>query len=120
MNPDDAMTDVAKITDRAGAAACFGAAVSAGEHTVIPVADVSYGFGFGWGGGNDPQSAAAGNGGAAGGGARSRGVAVIDVSPSGVRILPIEDQTSIRLAGIAFAGTALAVGTRTLLKMIGR
>jgi uncharacterized spore protein YtfJ len=117
MNADSvvtAMDEVARIPEHAGAAVCFGTPVTAGERTVIPVAEVSYGLGFGWGGGGDGQ----GRGGGAGGGTRSRAVAVIEVSPDSVRILPIEDHTAIRLAGMAFAATTSALVSRTLLKLL--
>lgn len=52
------------------------------------------------------------------GAARSRAVAVIEVSPDSVRVLPIEDYTQIRLAGIAFVSATAAVVARTLLKLV--
>lgn len=113
--PETALDEVARLPERAGAQACFGSPVTAGDRTVIPVAEVSYGLGFGWGGGGDAQGS---GGGGAGGGARSRAVAVIDVSPEAVRILPIEDYTQLRLAGIAFAGASAALVSRTLLKLV--
>jgi uncharacterized spore protein YtfJ len=116
MIPETAMDQISRIPEHAGASACFGTPVSAGERTVIPVAEVQYGLGMGWGG-TDAEGGHAGGGGA-GGGVRSRAVAVIDVSPDAVRIIPIEDYTAIRLAGIAFAATAAALGSRTLLKLI--
>jgi uncharacterized spore protein YtfJ len=116
---EQAIADITRIPDRAGAATCFGAAVTSGDHTVIPVADVAYAFGFGYGRGHDAASGNEGRGGGGGGGgARSRGVAVIDVSPQGVRILPIEDQTSIRLASITLATASTAIVARTLLKLL--
>lgn len=118
MSNEDNLAEVARIPDRASAAACFGAPVSSGERTVIPVADVSYGFGFAWGGSEPAEGTPGGRGGGAGGGAHTRGIAVIDVGPSGVTILPIEDQTSIRLAGITFASAATAIVARTLLRLI--
>lgn len=111
-----AMDEVARIPEHSGAAVCFGTPVTAGERTVIPVAEVAYGLGFGWGGGGDDQGR--GGGGGAGGGTRSRAVAVIEVSPDAVRILPIEDHTAIRLAGMAFAATTSALVSRTLLKLL--
>ena len=122
MDNEDTLAEVARIPDRASAAACFGAPITSGEHTVIPVADVAYGFGLGWGGSHPPATPGApggrGAGGAGGGGVRTRGIAVIEVAPGGVRILPIEDQTAIRLASIAFASAAIAITARTLLKLI--
>lgn len=118
MNTDEAIAAVARIPERAGAAACFGEAVSHSDRTVIPVAEVSYGFGFGFGRGTGPTGEGEGGGGAGGGGARSRGIAAIDIGPSGVRVLPVEDQTAIRLASITFASTATAIVARTLLKLL--
>ena|SRR5690606_29346160 len=119
-----AMAEVAQVSERASASSCFGTAVSAGDRTVIPVADVSYGFGFGFGGGtdtserNDGDAPTSGFGGGGGAGARTRGIAVIEVAPDGVRIHPVYDQTAITLAGITLATTAAAVASRTLLKLI--
>lgn len=113
-----ALDRIARIPEFAGASACFGNAVSVGERTVIPVAEVQYGLGFGWGGGRDAKADSAGSGGGAGGGARSRAVAVIEVAPDSVRVLPIEDYTQIRLAGIAFVGATVALVARSFLKLI--
>ena len=43
---------------------------------------------------------------------------MIHVSPGGVEVQAIRDETAITLAGIAFAGTALAIAARTLNKLI--
>lgn len=118
MNTDEAIAAVARIPERAGAGACFGDAVAHGDRTVIPVAEVNYGFGFGFGRGAGPRGEGEGGGGGGGGGARSRGIAAIEVGPGGARILPIEDQTALRLATITFASTATAIVARTLLKLL--
>ncbi|MFA7248670.1 MAG: spore germination protein GerW family protein [Dehalococcoidia bacterium] len=118
MATEDALAEVTRIPDRANAAACFGTPVISGDRTVIPVADIVYGFGLGWGGSEASDKAPAGHGGGGGAGARTRAIAVIEVAPGGVRILPIEDQTSIRMAAIAFASAATAILARTLLKLI--
>jgi len=115
---EDTLAEVTRIPDRATAAACFGAPVTSGDRTVIPVADIQYGFGVGWGGSNQVPGTPGGHGGGAGGGARTRAIAVIEVAPGGVRILPIEDQTSIRIAAITFASAATAILARTMLKLI--
>jgi len=115
--PAAALDRVASLPEHAGASACFGQAVTAGDRTIIPVAEVHYGLGFGWGGGVDPNNGS-GSGGGAGGGARSRAIAVIELSPDSVRVVPIEDHTQIRLASIAFVSTTAALLARTLLKLI--
>ena len=57
-----ALDQLAKLPEFAGASACFGHAVTAGERTVIPVAEVQYGLGFGWGGGRDAKTDNVGTG----------------------------------------------------------
>jgi uncharacterized spore protein YtfJ len=116
MDSAEAIKELAQVPERTSAAHCFGEPVSAGERTVIPVAEVAYGVGFGWGGGGDAESKGSGGGGGAGG--RARGVAVIELSPDGVRIHPVFDQTAITLAGLTFASSATAIASRTLLKLI--
>jgi uncharacterized spore protein YtfJ len=118
MEPPEALKGLATIPERATAAACFGPAATIGDRTVIPVAEIYYGFGVGWGGGSDPATKAEGGGGGGGGGARARGVAVIELSPEGVRIHAVRDDTAITLAGIAFASVATAIVARTLLRLI--
>jgi len=119
MEPSEAVSELSKIPERTGAQSCFGMPVSAGERTVIPVAEVIYGFGFGWGGTGDDQDHGDdfGSGGAGGGGSRARGVAVIEVSPDGVAIHPVRDRTAIQLAQFAFLSAAAAVLSRTLIKL---
>lgn len=120
MQPPDVFRDLAQIPERATAGSCFGAPTTAGERTVIPVAEVLYGLGVGWGGGVAKREEAedSGGGGGGGGGSRIRGVAVIEVAPDGVRVHPVRDETSIVLAGIALASASSAIVARTLLKLI--
>ena len=119
MEPSEAVSELSKMPERTGAQSCFGMPVSAGERTVIPVAEVTYGFGFGWGsgGGEQDEGDDFGSGGAGGGGSRARGVAVIEVSPDGVAIHPVRDRTAIQLAQFAFLSAAAAVLSRTLIKL---
>ena len=120
MEPPQGLSSLTNIPERATAASCFGAAATAGDRTVIPVAEVWYGLGFGWGGGQSERDGVEneGSGGGGGGGSRVRGVAVIEVAPDGVRVHPIVDQTAVALAGIAFASAAVAITARMLLKQI--
>ena len=119
MEPSEAVSELSKMPERTGAQSCFGMPVSAGERTVIPVAEVTYGFGFGWGsgGGEQDEGEDFGSGGAGAGGSRARGVAVIEVSPDGVAIHPVRDRTAIQLAQFAFLSAAAAVLSRTLIKL---
>jgi uncharacterized spore protein YtfJ len=120
MEATEAVAELARMPEHTGAGTCFGMPISAGDRTVIPVAEVMYGFGFGWGaGGNDATDAEDyGSGGGGGGGTKARGVAVIEVSPGGVQIHPVRDKTAITLAQIALASSATAIVSRTLLKLI--
>jgi uncharacterized spore protein YtfJ len=104
--------------------AAFGDPVTAGEQTVISVAEVSHGMGFGYGSGygegalppgaegQEPiPSTGGGSGGAGGGGAFSRPVAAIVIAPDGVRVEPIVDVTKVVLAFFTMFGTIfLTVG----------
>lgn len=88
----------------------FGEPIKEGDQTVIPVANVSYGFGFGggWGSGvaeveDDAQPANAGEGGGQGGGAagKAKPVGVMRITAEGVDFEPVTDPKKIALAGIA-------------------
>ena len=120
MEPTEAVAELARMPEHVGAGTCFGMPVSAGDRTVIPVAEVVYGFGFGWGSGGDEGAEGEdyGTGGGGGGGSKARGVAVIEVSPGGVQIHPVRDRTAIALAQLAFASSAAALLSRTLIKLI--
>ncbi len=120
MELPEALNHLAQAPERANASSCFGTPVTAGDRTVIPVAEVTYGVGFGFGAGSGDSQDETGSGGGGGGGAggRARGVAVIEIGPDGTRVLPVHDQTAITLAGLSFAAAATAIASRTLLKLI--
>ena len=94
--------------------AVYGTPVKQRETLIIPAAEVVAISGFGGGQGYcGPENGAAPSGGAGGGGggggsAHARPVAVIIISPEGVRVEPVFDLTKIALAGVTFA--AFAVG----------
>ncbi|MCC6237578.1 MAG: sporulation protein YtfJ [Dehalococcoidia bacterium] len=119
MQPAPTLRALESIPDHATVAACFGTPTTAGDRTVIPVAEVYYGFGFGWGSGSDAQTTSEGGGAGGGGGVRTRGVAVVELSPDGVRVIPIRDYTSIALAALTFASAATLIVARTLVKLRG-
>lgn len=118
MEPRDQLRAIESIPEHASVDTCFGAPTTVGDRTVIPVSEVYYGLGLGWGGGSDARTQSEGGGGGGGGGARARGVAVIEVGPDGVRVIPVRDQTAIALAGITFASVATAIVARTVLKLV--
>ncbi len=122
MTQEDRFRELSQIPERANAAACFGEPVTSGDRTAIPVAQVNYGMGFGYGNGGerptDSGSVSLGGGGGGGGGSSSRAIAVIEVSPDGVQVIPIQDHTSIALAGITLGGTAIALVSNMMIKLI--
>ena len=115
----EGMDELASIPGRVTAAACFGEAQAVGDQVVIPVAEVVYGLGFGYGyNGAEGASEHGRAGGGGGGGGRARAVAVIRVSPEGVEVHPVRDETAITLAGIALVSAATVIVARTLRKLI--
>lgn len=117
MESNDVMTELARLPERIAATSCFGDPITSGDRTVIPVATVSYGFGFGSGGGQSHEGET-GNGAGGGGGARTRGIGAIEVSPDGVRVHTLRDETRIAMAGIALAFVATIIIARTLVKLV--
>ena len=87
-----------RVAGRVTADDVFGPVVDAGEWKVLTAAAVerSGGFGFGGGGGNE-----GGVGGGGGGTASGRPVAVIEVSPAGVKVTPVLDFTRLGIAVVA-------------------
>lgn len=90
------------------AAEVFSPPTTVGDTTVITAAvvETAGGFGFGGGAGVDADG---GGGGGGGGSTQGRPVAVIEVSPAGVRVRPILDLTRI---GIAVIATLVAMRRR--------
>lgn len=92
----------------------FGEPVTQGGVTVIPVAEVRYGFGFGGGGGEDEDGE---TGGAGGGGAVSaRPIGFVELRDGAARFEPIVDVTRIATVGTVVGGLAIAVVLRRLLR----
>lgn len=104
--------------DRIGAAArvdaVVGQPVVAGDRTVLPLAETFYagGYGGGVGTGSTPsesdanRAASSGGGSGYGGGgtAKARPVAIVEISPDGVRVVPVFDWTSLGIAAVATLG----------------
>ena len=112
-------TTLDKFLSAANVEAVYSSPISQGENVVIPAAEVLsiVGFGLGSGGGSQgttESSNASGSGGGGGGGGRvlSRPVAVIIMSPDGVRVEPIVDVTKIALAVFTTVGFMATVLTR--------
>ena len=102
---------VAQISDEANVARVFGQPHVLEGRTLIPVAEVTYGFGGGFGisGSEDLEETevdeeAVAQGGGGGAGAKARPLAYIEVRPEGTVIRAIEDEQKIALAGILLTG----------------
>ena len=104
----DIFNKITGVSDEANVNMVFGEPQTHGERTLIPVAEVSYGFGAGYGfgeadeEGEEPAEGEAefGAGGGGGAGAKVRPLAYIEVGPEGTRIQPIEDEQATNIAGI--------------------
>ncbi|MEA2640368.1 MAG: hypothetical protein QOF51_1762 [Chloroflexota bacterium] len=119
MNEDSApQNEIARrVTDTvrngANVEVVYGTPVVQGDHTIIPVARVSYGFGFGGGSGSGPDGAEVGSGigGGGGGGVSAVPVAVIEIGPDGTHIRPIYDVNSLLRLVLVIAGMLLIART---------
>jgi uncharacterized spore protein YtfJ len=109
------------------ASSVFGEPTREGATTVIPVAEVMYGFGAGGGYGKPPAGEAAavgeaaaeqdtgeGGGSGGGGGGRAKPLGYIRLDADGAHFDPIQDQSRIALAGIAMVAWAIFWVTATI------
>ncbi|HEY8491756.1 MAG TPA: spore germination protein GerW family protein [Dehalococcoidia bacterium] len=106
------------VPERATVRTVFGEPIRIGERTIIPVAQVSYMVGFGMGRGTGPGAGGgpASSGGGGGGGTRvqAKPLALCEVSPDGVRMIPVMDQTRIAVWGIVSGMVMLWLITRLI------
>jgi uncharacterized spore protein YtfJ len=89
---------IEEMIDRLNAQTVFGEPTSAGDATVIPVAEVSMGFGYGSGSGSRTDQTVGGGGSGGGGGGRARPVGYIEVRPEGVVYRPIIDRPRLMVS----------------------
>jgi len=95
-----------KFMEAARVEAVVGTPIKHGDSLVIPTAEVFNAMGFGMGAGQvkDDDDSGRGGGGGGGGQALARPVAVIVMTPTGVRVEPVVDVTKIALAAFTAAG----------------
>ncbi len=105
---------------KASTQAVYGQPVTVGERTIIPVADIKYGFGLGYGEAPKPTDEAdetptsSGSGGGGGGGVAARPVAVIVVTDEKVTVEPVIDEGRVALAGILTGAWTIFWAARTI------
>jgi uncharacterized spore protein YtfJ len=123
-----AQESIAQCVATAGATDVYGQPITHGDTLVIPAAEVLRIFGMGYGGGTSKEAKVGeekeekeqeeeentGSGGGGGGKTFSRPVAVIVVTPQGVKVEPVIDLTKIVLAIITVWGFILAMVVRML------
>ncbi len=95
---------VRTLGDIASPRAVFGEPVQRGDVQVIPCAEVFGAMGSGGGSGHEQDD----EGGGGGGTARGRPVAAIVITPHGVRVEPVLDQTKVWLAALTTLAFVLA------------
>lgn len=100
---------IEQMLAKIGVQTVFGEAITEQGSTVIPVAEVTYGFGYGGGYGRSDEAqaqstdpTAKGEGGGSGGGAggKAKPCGYIRITADGVTYEPITDETRIPIAGI--------------------
>lgn len=113
---DTLMTRIRDMQADAAVKAVFGEPVEVRGRTVVPVAEVRYGFGMGMGrgghhereaDGEEGSAGARGGGGGGGGGASIRPLAVLEITDRETKVTPVVDVTRIALAGIGLAAWAV-------------
>jgi len=109
-----------KFLDAASVDHVYSEPVKYGDTVVIPAAEVlsaaGFGYGFGSGSSGEEEEGEGGSGEGAGGGGGgrvlARPVAVVVVSPEGVRVEPVADRTKVLLALITTLGFMFSVLAR--------
>ncbi len=125
----DSFADMRK---KANVNAVFGKPVTAEDRTIIPVAEIGYGFAMGFGQGPAAEEETAeeaaeetgggggAGGGGAGGGVKARPLAIVEVTPEGTWVKPIVDEQKVTLAGAMLAGWVVFCLARALVKIFGQ
>lgn len=101
----------------------FGPPQTMGDRTIIPVAEVAYAFGGGFGKGKkkepaEGEEAPEGEGGGGGGRVKARPVAVLEVTPEGLCVVPIRDETKMEIAKLTAVTVGICMACRTMGKMM--
>ena len=119
MAVDNMIKDIADhLTEASSVDAVFGEPKQIGEKTLIPIATVAIGFAAGGGEGKNADSgeepAQEGSGGGGGGVGRAKPLAVLEVTETETRLIPIIDTTRVILASLTLAGTVIWMITKII------
>ena len=125
MSIDKLFDSIEQAREAANWQAAFGEPQVIDDKTIIPVAQVSYGFGLGFGrGGQEPEEdgelESGGEGGGGGGGASAKPYGVIVVTPDNVYFEEVEDSSKIAVMGIVMVAFSIFQVSKTLRVIFGR
>jgi uncharacterized spore protein YtfJ len=114
---------IEKTREAANWQAAFGEPLVVEDRTIIPVAQVSYGFGLGFGTPAEPQEegdpADGPEGGGGGSGVSAKPLGAIVVTPERVYFEPVGDQSKIALFGMGVAVLFILQLAKTLRAIFG-
>lgn len=115
---------IEQARDAANWNSAFGEPQVVGDRTIIPVAQVAYGFGLGFGsGGPAPEdeegSGAGGEGAGGGGGASAKPCGAIVVTPEEAYFEDARDDNKVAIAGILFSAFLVYQVAKTLRVLFG-
>jgi uncharacterized spore protein YtfJ len=116
---------IEQARDAANWKSAFGEPQVVDEKTIIPVAQVGYGFGLAFGRGgsaseDEGDSGTGDKGGSGGGGTSVKPYGVIVVTQDDVYFEEVEDNSKIAVAGIAMSAFAIYQIAKTLRVIFGR
>jgi uncharacterized spore protein YtfJ len=114
------------LRDKADVSAVYGEPVTVGDKTIIPVADIKYGFGFSFGEGpteydeEDDDDEPQGHAGGIMGGVAARPVAALEITDDGLLVRSVEDENKIALAGILTGAWAIFWLSKIIIAIFGK
>ncbi len=111
---------VEEVQQKADVDAVFGEPLTVEGRTVIPVAEIAYGFGAGFRGGEMEEEEPTGSQGGSGGGVRARPLGVVEITANGVRVEPVVDEQKVTMAAVLLTAWIVAWVAGTLVCIFGR
>lgn len=124
MELEEIFEAIEDLRDKADASAVYGEPVTVGDKTIIPIADIKYGFGFGFGEGpterDEEYDDEPGQSSGIVGGVAARPVAALEITEDGVLVQPVEDENRIALAGILTGAWVVFWIAKILIAIFGK